>query len=198
MCGHGLAEGCGSRISARGAGAPHPRPFPQHGGRENFIAAESPERTGRHRTASVGRPSPRPLPARSSRRGGEISQRSNTAAARCDGGSRHPSPEVGGGVDGRCEERAKRPSGERAPAGAVRCRSPSLVPSFSLPHALRRSLWGEGRGRGARPSCRTRLLSVTRPRRRPPGPAPPPPSPAAPPPAPSRGRARRGAEPARA
>jgi hypothetical protein len=41
---------------------------------------------------------------------------------RCD----NPSPEVGGGVDGRCEERAKRPAGERAPAGRD-------TPSATLP-----------------------------------------------------------------
>jgi hypothetical protein len=49
---------------------------------------------------------------------------------------RHPSPEVGGGVDGRCEERAKRPSGERARRRAATALSAFTITFATSPHLV--------------------------------------------------------------
>ncbi len=72
-------------------------------------------RPGRHRTASAGGPLSRPLPQL--RRRGDASGRLGALrmpVVEPQAVGHHPSPEVGGGVASRREERAKRLAGERA------------------------------------------------------------------------------------
>jgi poly(3-hydroxybutyrate) depolymerase len=66
----------------------------------------------------------------------------------------HPSPEVGGGVDGRREERAKRPAGERAPVAQRRV----LFASALLASALLLSACASGSSRTAVPEPGYRLV----------------------------------------
>jgi hypothetical protein len=63
-------------------------------------------------------------------------------------GHPNPSPEVGGGVDRCCEERAKKRSGERAPAGRA---DPAVHTTAAVPPSPTQFV-GEGRGGGARRS----------------------------------------------
>ncbi len=83
---------------------------------------------GMHRTG-VRQCAPPPTPPRSFlTERGEVDPAAIVSGAHRTVGTHHPSPEVGGGVAGRCEERAKGPAGERAPTGARQ----ALLSAFSV------------------------------------------------------------------
>src|SRR5215213_6598848 len=96
-----------------------------------------------------GGPLPRPLPSQTARGEGRncngIALRDLlSGAGACDRATNcpcHPSPEVGGGVARRCEERAKGRAGERASRAAGRGGKPSRAGTSTEPQ-----LAGEGRG----------------------------------------------------
>jgi hypothetical protein len=125
-------------------GRPPPRPSPTNCVGEGEFA-RAPAATA----CAAGGPSPGPSPLVPRGEGRTLSRLTSVRSA--PGAALHPSPEFGGGVDCRCEERAKRQAGERAPAGAHRRpdsrRTPASAPadahhgSVRCLHPLPRSLW---------------------------------------------------------
>jgi hypothetical protein len=99
-------------------------------GRLNFERASA--------DSGLRRECPPPAPAHTNyvRRGKTFDCGTKPIEALQTRGSHNPSPEFGGGVDGCCEERAKKPSGERAASrsgGVPSRRSPPLTP-VPAPH----------------------------------------------------------------